>query len=166
MSTDLTDLITKTLGVVPTPAVAVPKAKAKVKYSSEEYAPARPLELYEYRVEYVRSQYSLITVQASSADEASEIASGMDIDVEDVGYGDWDESNVEKESSYCVNEEEIEEWDDLYGDKYDTDGSPKCTECGDNYAKSDLFESEDGSAWYCEDCRPDDDDDDKSLVPG
>jgi hypothetical protein len=147
MSQNLQDLITKTLGVVPAHAPLAAPAAPK---SHSGWAPARPTPMYEFRVDVSRSEYGSVYVTAADASDAYDSADSGDISWDD--YGDINWGDTEQQSDDPVNQDELDEWDDQYDNKYDTDGEPKCSDCQTCYKASELTPNDDDDAWYCADC--------------
>jgi hypothetical protein len=145
MSENLQDLITKTLGVVPTAPISAPKAPVK------HYGiPDRPTPRYEYRVSVSRTEYGTAYVTAASDDDVYDAVYEVDwIDSGDESYDDYELVDDEP-----VNLGALEEWDSQYGHKYDHDSDPKCTNCEDNYPLSSLHVDPDDAreSWYCASC--------------
>lgn len=145
---DLAALITKTLGVVPTPSAPTMPFNRPQPHK----APPRPAELYEYVVHYYRTEYGTATVQAESKDDA--FHSDSDIDWQD--YGDEEVNTVEENHKGIVNQDELDDWDERYDDHFDHDGDPMCTECREyNPPSKPLLErsdKDDGYGWFCQHC--------------
>lgn len=143
MSYNLEDLITKTLGVVPT-------AKAPTKFASC-VVPERPAPEYEFRIKVYRQEYGVVFVQAKSADAAFDV-----VDVEYVhwnDYGDIEWDGAEQSIDHPLNQNALDEWDYLYGSKYHNDGTPKCSGCDESLSEQKLTQSpNDDKEWFCTDC--------------
>ena len=116
--------------------------------------PARPEPLYEYRILVRRTEYGTIYFTAASEDDAQQDCDFDNIDWND--YGDTDIDDVEQDSSTPVNQDKLDAWDDAYGRKFDTDGEPKCSDCGYCYTDDTKLttDPDDPDCWYCEDCLP------------
>jgi hypothetical protein len=148
MSDNLQDLITKTLGVVHT-------APAAPKFASSA-VPERPEPEYEFRISVYRSEYGSAYIRATSADAAFDQASSDDIQWDDCGEIQWDGADTEQMDDEPVNQQEIDEWDDKYGRKYTSEGTPKCTACDDEMSEKKLRQSpNDDNEWFCDDCYDD-----------
>lgn len=121
--------------------------------NKNSWAPPRPAELYEYRVDVTRSEYGSAFITAESADSAFEQVSSGDIDWNDSGDIDWDSANTERSGDEPANQDELDEWDAKFGNKFDIDGEPKCSDCEDNFRAEDLVQDPgDSHAWYCDSC--------------
>lgn len=142
---DLQALITATLGVEPTAPV--------VQYKTKQ-VPSRPEPLYEFDVSFSKYESGSATVQATGNDDAWSQAN-------DIGYDEicWSEdpevdtNDISKLSDTPTNQDELDEWDEQYGGKYDHDGDPICSECEDSCPLEMLTDDpDDASRWLCKDC--------------
>lgn len=116
--------------------------------------PERPVPLYEYRLDATRSEYGVAYVQAADPSDAYDQAYDADIDWHDCGDTEFD--NAEKQSDDPSNQDDIDEWDEEYGTRYDHDGDPKCSDCENSYSSADALTMPEGvtDAWYCDVCLP------------
>lgn len=148
--TDLATLITKTLGVAPSPPAPIMPFNKPPQHK----APSRPFELYEYKVNIRRSEYGTATVHAESTGDAYN---------ESYGDIDWHGSDDEEEitdvtlvNHKVVNQDELDDWDERYGDHFDNDGDPMCTECREYNPPSkpplERSDKDDGYGWFCQVC--------------
>lgn len=147
MSQNLQDLITKTLGVVHT-APAAPKFAASA-------VPERPEPEYEFRISVYRNEYGSAYIRATSADAAFDQASSDDIQWDDCGDIQWDGADTEQVDDEPVNQDELDDWDDKYGNKYTAEGTPKCSGCNwetSNPTQKLRLNPDDDNEWFCEDC--------------
>lgn len=141
--------ISKILGVVPQPK-PVPTPTTSVSAS----APARPEPLYRYTIDVSRTEYGSITVDATDKAHARDIAWGEVIEWTD--YSDDVEYNdVQRDDDAPTNQDELDEWDAEYGNKYTEYGEPMCSSCCESYEEDELTEDKQtSSAWYCCHCAP------------
>jgi hypothetical protein len=150
MSQNLTDLITKTLGVVQSAPVAYP-AKA----SSVGWGPSRPTPLYQFSIDVSRPEYGTAYVTAADASDAFDNVTSADINWNNCGDVDWDSSTVEQVEDIPDNQDELDEWDDQYGTKYTYSGHPMCSECENELPHSQLTtDPDDANCWLCSECLP------------
>lgn len=135
------------LGVVEPPRVAAA--------SRAESVPERPQPLYEYRITVYRHEYGTAFITATNASDALDQCQSEDIDWSESGDIEWHGADTEQESDEPVNRDDIEAWDDQYGNRYDAEGDPKCSNCDSNYPADKLaIDPDDSNAWYCCDCAP------------
>jgi len=147
---DLSDVIMQTLSVVPSAPIG--HAVSGTPKSKIGWAPPRPEPKYEYRIAVSRSEYGYCYIVATSAEEAYDNAEYDDIQWEDSGDVDWGGADAEKVNKTPDNEDEIDEWESKYGNRFDSDGEPLCSECRNLYPAAELTSEENEDHWYCTEC--------------
>lgn len=150
----LNDHIQQLLGVVPPPP-APKTTPSVVSVGKSSWAPERPTPLFSFTISVSRTEYGSVSINAASASEAYDEAALDDVYWYDCGSADW--GDAELDSHDPVNQNDLDEWDEEYGDRFDTDGQPKCSDCGDCFDDvSDLTPDPDcpTSRWLCKDCLP------------
>lgn len=113
---DLTNSIMKTLGVVPAPTPKPKKLPALPDLDENGWAPERPEELYEYT--YYVSKHGIVTATLTESE-----ADDFDLDEDEIDWG-YTEVN-DHEQGICINQAEVDEWDELYSATHYSDGEPK-----------------------------------------
>lgn len=138
--------IQKILGVVPELPVPVPRKAIKW----TDFVSERPNPRYLYTVSVYKSLYASVTFEAYDKPDAREMAwSHIDWDWED---GDFDIADVNQDDNLPVNQAEIDSWDEQYGNQYDMDGRPMCSECGNAAYAADELTSVGEKRWLCSSC--------------
>ena len=154
---DLQALIKSTLGVVPSaPTPPSYSAAAYAPTNKNGWAPERPSEMYEYRIDVCRNEYGVVYVTATSPQDARDNIDWGDIDWCDNGDADISDTEEDPNGEGPVNQSDIDDWDVVYGKKHDCDGQPKCSDCETMFDNADyLTSNEDGDKWFCADCLSD-----------
>lgn len=152
----LPDQLKQVLGVVPPPTPTFYKTSAVAPSSAKSgWAPPRPEEEHEYRVSVYRSEYGSILVKGTSNADAKQ---AMWDEHHNIDWHDCGDTEVEQVDDLGVaNQDEIDEWDELYSDLFDTDGQPMCSSCREmfNHAHELTTDPDDESRWLCADCLSD-----------
>jgi hypothetical protein len=138
----LKEQLEQLLGVGPPPSQPVRLAK---------WAPARPKYAQEYRINVTRLEHGYLRVAAKSEKDARD-----SMDYEDIDWFDSDDLHIDDvEAVGADNQEDLDHWDLTFGDNFDTDGQPMCSECNTCTNNSaDLTTHEVTKHWYCVDCLP------------
>jgi len=149
---NLNDDIQKILGVAPAPPPVPVFSYKPPQY--EDWCPQRPTPKYQYTVDVYSSRYASVTVEAADKSDARDLAWAYDDwDWED---GDMDISNVELDDKTPVNQSDLDDWDEEYGQMYTEDGEPMCSECNDAFGSATELtpDADDHNRWYCATCAP------------
>lgn len=143
--------LARILGVAEPPKVA---AESVPYVGHKGWAPERPEPVWEYRISVYRSEYGSAYIQATSAEAAMDEVGSGDIDWDDHGDIEWGSADVEQvDGDTPANQDELDDWDEKFGNKFDHDGEPKCSACDENFRFDDLTQDPgDLNAWYCPEC--------------
>lgn len=137
----LDDTLSTILGVVePPPAPKVARAKHR--------APPKPTPMYEFRVRLSRVEYGTAWVTAADEEDARDDYG----DVDWYDSGDTEVDDVERESDEPANQDDLDHWEAEYGDRFDEDGDPICSDCASPLNANELADVSSNDPWYCADC--------------
>lgn len=143
------------LGVVPPPPST--PAPMITKTGKSGWAPPQPLERREYVLHFSRTEYGSYTVFCSDTEDPFDVfhaeATWSDINWHETGEISCDDS--EAHSSAIVNQDEIDDWNAEYQNKYDTDGQPKCSLCDAFFNHAYELTDIDDESWACAACLSD-----------